>query len=166
MAEMMTEARRAALARQRGELASKIADPEKRREYITRQGELESRDKGTRDIDREIRLSTLEKETAQEEALGKPGNYVSREELHVPRGVSSGRSHAGERVPYKTAVTWGEGPEGERSEVRSVATGEHAPNDDRDPNPVERTRQKNNRARDMRTNLGRGKAGIVEVEGE
>jgi len=80
-------------------------------------------------------------------------NYVSRDDLHVPRGAASGVSHAGERVPYKVSATWV--GEGGYDEVKPTALA---------PNPVERSRQKNNRARDQRTNLGRGKPGIIEVE--
>jgi hypothetical protein len=34
----------------------------------------------------------------------------------------------------------------------------------RDLNPVERARQKNNRTRDQRTNLGRGKPAVPEID--
>ncbi len=84
-------------------------------------------------------------------------NYVSNDNLHEFPGQTPGRSNAGERVPYKKVPSGNVGHETDRSAVSHVA---------REPNPVERVRQHNNRTRDMRTNLGRGKAGIVEVEGD
>ena len=68
-------------------------------------------------------------------------NYVSRNDLAIPAGASSGVSHAGEHVPYNVV---GEG---------GVT-----------PGASERARAALNQQRDKRTNLGRGKAGIVEVE--
>jgi hypothetical protein len=111
-------------------------------------------------------------------------NYVSRNNLHVDSGASSGVNHASKQVPYKArpgiAGKSSPTPElvgNERSQVVHPGTGSLAgdinpvgsgpsyvgENIDtvkaitRELNPVERARQVNNRTRDMRTNLGRGK---------
>ncbi len=112
-------------------------------------------------------------------------NYVSRNDLHVDSGAESGKNHASKTVPYKPRPgIAGKGmatPElvgNEREQVVHPGTGSLDGNIkasgfgpsyvgegidtvepvERKMNPVEACRQKNNRTRDMRTNLGRGKA--------
>lgn len=111
-------------------------------------------------------------------------NYVSRNDLHVDAGASSGVSHSSERVPYKARPCLSGTVEqltpellgNEQSQVNKPETGAKVnlkpegpgpsyPGEGidtvkavaREMNPVERARQENNRTRDMRTNLGRGK---------
>lgn len=73
-------------------------------------------------------------------------NYVSRNALHVQ---DTGKKSS--KVNYKPAPPL--------DSIESVA----APVG-RSLNQVERARQDSNRTRDMRTNLGRGKAAVPEVE--
>lgn len=68
-------------------------------------------------------------------------NYVSRDELHMEAGASSGICHASERVPHKKV-----------EEAGST------------PGAAAATRRANNQRRDARTKLGRGKPGVIEVE--
>ena len=99
-------------------------------------------------------------------------NYVSPNKLYVPSGASSGQRGASERVPYKSVpgATAGStptepvignsssqvnGPEGFGPSCTDGIDTVKAVT--RTQNPVEAARQKNNRTRDMRTNLGRGK---------
>ena len=118
-------------------------------------------------------------------------NFVSPNRLYVPAGAESGKNHASQRVPHKARPGWAgksaATPElvgNESSQVVHPGTGSLDGNIDpsgfgpscvgedintvkpvvRNLNPVERARQKNNRTRDMRTNLGRGKSAVVEVE--
>ena len=118
-------------------------------------------------------------------------NYVSPNRLFVPPGASSGVSHSSQRVGYKPRPGWqGKSTDtselvgNEREQVVHPGTGSRAENispngfgpsyvgEDistvkvvaRDLNPVERARQVNNRTRDMRTNLGRGKPAVPEID--
>lgn len=111
-------------------------------------------------------------------------NFVTRNELFVPPGATSGEKHASERVAYKPrpgiAGKSEATPEligNEREQVVKPETGSLAAPVKAEGfgasyvgegiitvvpvarvlNPVERARQDNNRTRDMRTNLGRGK---------
>lgn len=118
-------------------------------------------------------------------------NFVSRNDLHLDPGAKSGENHASQRVPYKARPGWAgknsATPElvgNEREQVSKPETGSldgplkpEGPGPSyvgedidtvkavsRDLNPVERARQKNNRTRDMRTNLGRGKPAQPTVD--
>jgi hypothetical protein len=117
----------------------------------------------------------------------KPPNYVSRNELHVDSGASSGTNHASKTVPYKPLKDLsggtgqitpellkdkGHGETGSKVPLDNDGPGPSAfePGIDtvkavtRELNPVERARQKNNRTRDMRTNLGRGKSSQPTID--
>lgn len=103
----------------------------------------------------------------------------TRDELHLDTGgAESGKNHAAKTVPYNPPKCLG-GTKSQvtaeitaRSQSTPVGPGPSAfePGIDtvktvaRQMNPVERARQVNNRTRDMRTNLGRGKASVVETE--
>lgn len=119
-------------------------------------------------------------------------NYVSRNDLHLDPGTSSGKTRASERVPYKPRPGIA-GESSPTSELKATSTAQAnipesgskvALNPEgfgpshvgegihqvtmvtREINPVEKARMHNNKCRDMRTNLGRGKAGIPSVEEE
>ena len=115
-----------------------------------------------------IQLSYARKEGADiPDSSG--ANYVSRNELHVQTQSAKGRT-----VPYRGV----KGLSGESQETTVIkATSQSEPTGfgpsstgdgidcvqevARVMNPVERARQKNNRTRDMRSNLGRGKGQLV-----
>ena len=126
---------------------------------------------------------------SQPDASG--ANYVSRNDLHVGAGASSGVTHSSTRVPYKARPGIGGKSEptpelvgGETAQVAHPGTGSLSSNIsptgfgpsyvgedidtvkvvDRQMNPVERKRQLNNRTRDQRTNLGRGKPAVPEID--
>jgi hypothetical protein len=110
-------------------------------------------------------------------------NYVSRNDLHLDPGTKSGTNRASQRVPYKArpgiqgkSTATPELVGNERAQVNKPETGakvalkpegfgpSYVGEDfdcvkpvERELNLAERARQKNNRTRDMRTNLGRGK---------
>jgi len=111
-------------------------------------------------------------------------NYISRNDLHLDAGTTSGKNRASQRVPYKArpgiqgkSTDTPELKGNEREQVVTTETGSRAdalnpvgfgPSYvgenintvkpiNRELNLVERARQLNNRTRDMRTNLGRGK---------
>lgn len=125
---------------------------------------------------------------SQPDASG--ANYVSRNALHVDAGASSGVPHGSERVPYKsrddlsgnvaptpelkgTSTAQSDQPEtGSKVNLRTDGPGPSFITEGidtvkpvaREMNPVERKRQENNRTRDMRTNLGRGKPAVPEID--
>lgn len=76
-------------------------------------------------------------------------NFVSDNALFVPPGAQSGWKRGSEKVPYKA-----DPPLDDSELVKPVA---------RAQNPVEAQRQKNNQAREQRTNLGRGKPSQITV---
>jgi hypothetical protein len=117
-------------------------------------------------------------------------NYVSRNDLHLDTGTSSGVNRASKHVSYKprpgiqgesTATPELKGTE--MSQVNKPETGSKinlkpegfGPSYvgeglitvepvKRELNLVERARQANNRTRDMRTNLGRGKPSVPSTD--
>lgn len=119
-------------------------------------------------------------------------NFVSPNDLHIPEGVTGQGTKSWKRGSSKVAPTGqceaGKNPQG----LHDYPTHEQYVND-RFPalhmgeaqvrheiemetvkpvdwrkqiNPVEQVRQRSNQTRDMRTNLGRGKAGIPSIEEE
>lgn len=119
-------------------------------------------------------------------------NYVSNNDLTIPKGVTgqgttkwtrggqhvkpSGQCDAGKNAQglhdYPThdqyvadrfpAVHMGDEQVRHEIEIETVKPVEWR----KKINPTEQTRQRNNQTRDMRTNLGRGKSGIVSAEEE
>lgn len=135
----------------------------------------------------EIAISLNKARAAGASIPGPSGaNYVSRDDLHVPLGATQGWRRGGERVApsgqaspgknpsdlhnYPTHeqyvahrfpdVHYGDAQVAHELEARTV---EHV---ERPMNPTEQIRQNNNKARDFRTNLGRGKAGMPVIEEE
>lgn len=96
---------------------------------------------------------------------------------HLDAGTKSGANRASEQVPYKArpgiqgrseaspVLVQADGPEGFGPSYVGEGIDKVMPVN-RELNAVERARQKNNRTRDMRTNLGRGKPSQPITDGE
>jgi hypothetical protein len=120
-------------------------------------------------------------------------NFVSRNDLHLDSGVSSGVNHASRQVPYRarpgiagksdatpelkgTATAQANVPETGSHDGPAMGAGpgpsyvgegiDTVKPITREINPIEKARMANNKTRDARTNLGRGKAGVPSVEEE
>ena len=120
-------------------------------------------------------------------------NYVSRDELHIPPGANSNKQKGSERLSDSTQnpnpvgdhasglhdrpsdaeykahafpeLHYGADQVRHEMDAREVPVTSLAGNRNKMPaDSPEAVRQKNNRARDMRTNLGKGKHSIVETE--
>lgn len=117
-------------------------------------------------------------------------NFVSQNDLHIPAGVTGQGKDTWKRGSERVAPSGQEASFKNPQDLHNYPTNDQYRSDrfpslhlgqaqidhqldmmtvkriERKMNPVEQVRQRNNQARDSRTNLGRGKAGMPVAEEE